>query len=429
MVLVFLWALILTLGPRIEVFRLPGDFRLQDFTVFPVALLFFFLMDLRGGRKDYSKSNFLAVFTWLPVLAFLSYALFALSAGDMTIASVRVGFAMRYLELILALVITLRISRGVAHQIAGSFILGYLTGSAMNLVWIGAQLLFSFNRPALSFSSTVPSMYGPGLIGEGGVYGTGQHLFITLAILLSIAIVSSSWVLRLMVLAGAITVIFAMYEVNSRASIVSAGTILVLSFAIFLIARLGRSSGLVAIALVSITAALVAFFLLVFVPRLRPEPVIGALYQRYLDWTLPTLRAVGESHWFGLGPGGARLAIEGETHNLYALLLGDFGFLGLIVFGLGASVFLSVVVKSLEVTRSKCCRLLGILTIFVSTNILISGLAQDSLLPTNTVQATATIVGLWVATFLHEINPLSVSKHGPKFPLDFRISLSKQNLQ
>ena len=429
MLIFFLWALILTLGPRIEVFGLPGDFRLQDFTVFPIALLFFFSMDVRGGLKGYTKPNSLALFTWLPVLAFLSYALFALSGGDMTFASVRLGFAMRYLELILALVITFRISRGADHRIVGSFILGYLSGSAMNLLWIGAQGFFSFNRPALSFSSTVPSMYGPGLIGEGGVFGTGQHLLITLAILLSIAIVTSSWGLRLLVLAGAITVIIAMYEVNSRASIVSAGVILVLSLSIFLIGRWGRSSGIVALSLLSITAALVAVVMLVSVPRLRPDPVIGALYQRYLDWTLPALRAVGESPWFGLGPGGARLAIEGETHNLYALLLGDFGFLGLIVFGFGVSMFLSVVVKSLRVTQSSCYGFLGILNIFLITNILISGLAQDSLLPTNTAQATTTLVGLWLATFLPDIKPIRVSKQGLNPLLDLRTLHSKQKFQ
>lgn len=392
------WALALNIGPRFELWGLSGDLRVQDLTFIPIALAAYFLIDGLAVIKGNRPSDTLFVSLWVCLLGLLMAVFFAiLFSNSIWELALRVGFSVRYFELPLTAILIARIASTSIKLSVIAFTAGVLLGGVLNLTWIALQLLLDFKRPALSFSSTVPSMYGPGLVGEGGVFGTGQNLTILLAVVIGLLLVSNNFWTELLLTFGAVAIVIGLFEVNSRTSIGSSAAIATIAIGLWIRERY-HAKGRPVILLSFMLPALAVFVIVwLAVPRLRPSPALGALENRYLNFTHPTLLAIESREIFGLGPGGTRHEIKGETHNMFAGVLGDFGLVGLLGIFFLTIFSLFIARQEAKGPSSRVSRFLTLMTVFLCVNYLLASLAQDALLPVNSTQLAAGFVGLFVS--------------------------------
>lgn len=395
-VVLFLWFLSFSIGPRIELLGLPGDFRIQELVILPALLAVYFFRDFLSVIRRGGSATVAGVLLWALVLVFIIVAAITIYSGSPNQEIfIRLGFLLRYFETFATLILVVRLLEAKPQRGLIVALFSLAVGLAANLIWMSIQLIGGFRAPAYAFSNTAPAMYGPGLIGEGGVFGTGQYLTILGALLLAALFVGFSRKMRVPLLAVLGLVFFFQLEVNSRASILSTAvlTVLLATAAFTLVLGIRRQIQFFVLAGMTVVAGVTLVTFLV--PRLGPRPVISALQQRFIDWHAPVFEALARQPWTGLGPGGSRIAASGETHSVYVMLFGDFGLLGLaIFFSLTILVLLSATQVTLT-TASNATRLLGLSAVLVILNVLIVGIAQDALLPVNTTHLLFAVLGLY----------------------------------
>lgn len=419
-VVLFLTVILFSIGPRIDPFGLPGDLRLQDLLV-AFAFSWSLVVDaprlVRGnllgrGERLLGLAQLL-ILTWFSFQA-LNLLLLVQTPNEWVVG---VGFSLRYAEIPLFAVLSARLAVRSPNSSKVAVLLGILLGNLLNLLWIGLQLATNSNTTLWAFSPTAPSMYGPGLIGEGGVFGTGHYLTICLSTLLAILLATKPSLIRFLLFPLIVLNLGALVVVESRASLLAAAVILAVTMFTSTLSSALRPKTVLAGA----TAALIPLVGLYFSnERLRVEPVYSALRQRLLDRYLPTIDAISTEPIMGLGPGMSRFAVRGETHNLYMLLLGDFGLVGLTLGLVAGVVLLHYSLQSLERRGSTSERILAYLVIFIVIFWAVAGLAQDSILPVNSNHLVAVVIGVFFGVrepgvgrkyqFNWPINPLSKTR-------------------
>ena len=411
---VFALIFLISLGPKFNPGGLPGDLRFQDFTVLPIIIFWWLARDaprlLRSGLSAFPRQSIFVGLQSITILVGLIWLCIAVLNGALSDNfTIRIGFILRYIEIPLLAGLAGRLVLRGGNFVAKFAVLGLALGASLNLPWVIIQAaLIGRQPPPLNFSSTDPSMYGPGLLGEGAVLSTGHYLMILLSAALSVMVTTPD---RRFLYFGALTavIIFCLQlSVDSRASIVASSVAILLALSFLFLARIDLESWQKAL-LVGFSLIGAVYLITNFIERLSMQLVYAAFRTRTAERYVPALEAVSNEFFLGLGPGGSRIAIDGETHNTYVLFLVDHGVVGLFL-ALSALVFLIWLNFRMAVygedTLSKFYGFFsGTALMFVP----IAGLVQDSILPVNSNHLTAIIVGvslgLWRAQRLKEDSP------------------------
>lgn len=397
-IILFLWVICFSFGPRIELFGLPGDFRIQELTFLPGLIVFYFYVDMRNLLTKRGNADLPALLLWLTVAVFLASVLLVvgMSTSNQDLV-IRLGFLLRYFEIFATGTLVVRLLRADLQAGSVAILIGLAVGGISNAVWIVSQLVSGVHGPAYSFSSTIPSMYGPALIGEGGVFGSGQYLTILAATLMSAYFVHSRRPTALFLLLSLATVFFFQLQVNSRTSILATVVMGCFVTATLVSGLLQRTQKRFLIPVFVGVGTFGAALTVLAVPRLGPAPVVAGLKARFDTWHSPIFEALSTNFLLGLGPGGARIAAAGESHGLYMMVLGDFGLLGLAAFLVLVLLLISSVRKTIFTAKTRQAQFLGLLAMILVINYLVSGVAQDALLPVNTTHLSSTLIGLYFA--------------------------------
>ena len=399
---IFTLVAMISIGPRINLFHSPGDFRFQDFTVIPLMLGLTLVFDLRKIMLRSFRSPASHVLATAQLTIFISATLALIMAvyysANLTELTIRLGFILRLSELPLMGILAGRLVLRAGYRGARSVLFGLIVGGALNGAWITTQLISGVNRPLFTLSPTVPAMYGPGLVGEGGVLGTGHYLVILIAVLGSISLYTSKRTIRYGAIFFTAVAYGFQFAVNSRASIVVSTVVVFCIIVLHLAGGKWLSKKMVVALVLAAIAGITAVAM--SNGRLRFQAVYSAMHQRLHDWHLPTLEAVSGNAFFGLGPGGSRIAIRGETHSSFLLFIGDFGILGLALVLALWLILANVSAIAASGDGDALVRTFALASFLISLDWPIAGLVQDSVLPVNSNHLAVIVVGTFL-TVLH----------------------------
>lgn len=387
----FSWFPLVLLGPRIQVHEV-GSLRSHE-----VVLLITVLILATKSTLSFTKPRTIRVSDLVIVLLGCGAGLFVLLtlglSADNEVA-IRLGFGLRYFELALIPVVVYRLLSS-SGPLARSMELGFWFSLGVNFLWVLVQLVSGFRGPGWSFSSEPIAIYGAAMFGEASVFGSGQILFVYVAMLVATRMTRPT---RLFGLNSFLLVVaFSLLAiVESRASIAS--SFLIVLVTVWSMAK--KSPNLRdeqrAPLVVVITSVLIVVFLALN-PRSGVNGVVNGVYQRWLDSYFPVIEAMSGNPLFGLGPGGFRAVDGGESHSVYFLILGDFGLLGLCLFFAGVIYLLRKLSSDNHTLFGGPSRRLRLFLAFFILNLLVAGIVQDSLLPVASNHTAASFVGLLVA--------------------------------
>lgn len=393
----FLLPLIISLGPRFEIF---GEIRfahlrIQDFIVPPlfVAMSLIWMLNPRGQ----SDARLAKLSMMASALVVISAALAMMATAEGVELLIRLGFLYRLvvLAMIALLVLWGLRKQGVRGLLSLGF--GFLVGVTVNFGWFFWQVVIERGYEAWRFTSIDPWNWGLVTIGEGAPFPAGQYVVLVLACSLAGTIVArSSWV-RLNFAVVSFGLGLVLYLTQSRASIASGVVITVVAVFSLVSNNLLRSKlARFSLAVFLGSSAVVAYSWLAE-GRLSPSGLMREFSKRSDIWDR-NLQLVQGLEFFGLGPGGLRAAGGGEAHNIYLLLFSDYGALGLSVFFVVIALLAYSAVKLLSDTSSPTYQAIALIVLFFIINLLVSGFAQDTLNPVISSHLFATLIGafLWV---------------------------------
>lgn len=395
--LLFLLPFLISVSPR---FGLPtgGDLRIQDFLIVAAAiwLLAPEIVDFLKTKKI-RKSLTLIIVT--PVLLLISAMPTITQFGDWSAQVIGLGMALRFSILVLLFFVTYRLTERHGNRGITASIGGVLCGVCLNLGFLVIQQ-FKGPIPPWNPANFEPSMYGPGLIGEGAVFNVGGYWFIVFALATVLAITSTRRFVTPIGLLIALASLIAIYQVNSRASVVATFAIIF----VILLALFSRDFAWGARILPFLPMLLLAALLFVLglvVPRSSISNVVPSLEWRWGRFGVPAIEDMTLlEQLFGRGLGGTRAAISAETHNFYLAVFGDFGIIGGLTVLIG---LVSLLIWLTWVFSEQATTPVELGLVFLSYTalffILLGGIAQDSQLPVLPTQLIASIFGISSAFF------------------------------
>lgn len=400
---IFLWSLqawifIVGFSPRIQIGSLPGDFRAQDFLFLPLiaAVLLIKSRTALITRRLDKESLLLLAYAVAGFIAIIMGLVLGQNPEDVLM---RLGVSFRLLEPVGIGLMAMMVFRRVGSfgQVVSSVSIGITF--LFNFSWLVVSTVLDFDRALWTFSSKIPSVYGGTLIGEAGVFPSGQ--FIALAGILFLAIAVSSRLSSITWISIALTALalVGLYLINSRASL--AGLALGIALVAIRGAFSSRSNRIRAVVSGFTVLGLGVLFLVV--PRLRIEPVLHAIRHRIEIVYLPIFEFARDSFFFGGGIGHSRVSTQAETHNLYFQVLADFGLVGFVVFLLLVLVGLSLFMRSLRLEKRSVERAWLITSVLLILNTLFAGTVQDSNLPVMYTHLSAVIWGGTIASMRHDL--------------------------
>jgi len=399
----FLIPFTISVSPRIHLpILFSGDFRVQDFVVIGVASALV-LRDVRRMLEGRAIIRSTALILFATAILLTSALSHAIQQNTLSATVVSLGMAYRLILLLLIVFTFFRLvqDHGTRGLLFASY--GLMGGMFINLVFFVSQLIVGPLKP-FSFSPTTPAMYGPGLIGEGAVFNVGGYWFVALCFGVTVTIFAPSIWIRATALSWSFFVAFALYEVNSRASMVAAAAVLFLVAVTFIFKALRRDWR---VQLLAVGALLIGciFLLGLLVPRAGLIKVLPAIARRWGRYSIPAIEDMTPlDHYIGRGLGGTRFMLSAETHNLYLALVGDFGLVGLAAFLLSFLAVFTVISQSFRRAEAdRLMRMIAVLSFFSLLFVPVAGLVQDSHLPVLPTQLVACILGAFFGVYSREL--------------------------
>jgi len=273
-------------------------------------------------------------------------------------------------------------------------IISLTLGATINLAWIGFQALSNNLGPLWDVNRGYIFQYGPGLIGDGATFSSGQVLVILLAGLVSTELYSPTRKPKIAALRAlfVLVILGAIISTESRISLGCGALIVALWFVLWL-SRISRVSYSLA-GVVGASIALVSVFSAPFLPRIGWLGIEGGVSERLSKFYLPVIQSLEQDFLFGLGPGAWRSANNAEYHSVYFGVFSDFGFLGLI--SALSVIFLLLRWGLREVSRSSVpmARVFAFWSVLILLNLLVSGTLQDSYISATPNHLAAIVFGM-----------------------------------
>jgi len=377
-------------GPRV---RLPfidaGDFRVQDFLM-AGAILYFLVLDLTQPRAQGHPLRVRAIFWILVVGAALSLFYAVSDSGSIF----QTFYTMRLFQVPIIALIVFRCLETLKWPGVKLLIISVTVSTMINLAWIGFQALTNNPAPLWDVNREYIFQYGPGLLGDGAPFPSGQVLVILLAGLVSTELYPPTRKTRIVALRALLVLVIlgAIISTESRISLGSGALIVVLWFVLW-VSRITRISAPLA-GMVGLLVALIAGLGIPSLPRVGLSGIESGVSERLSKFYLPVIQSLEQDFFFGLGPGAWRSANNAEYHSLYFGVFSDFGFLGLII--VLSIIFLLLRWGLREVSRSSVpmARVFAFWSVLILLNLLVSGALQDSYISATPNHLAAIVFGM-----------------------------------
>jgi len=407
----FLLPFAISLGPRIAIFGelATAHLRIQDFIVPPLFLFVSgFLMLVTRGQSDTRRVR-LAMMASASV--FLIAALVIMASAEGVELLIRLGFLYRLavVPMIAFLVYFGLKSQGNRGLLAVG--LGFLISLSLNFAWFFWQFIIGKNYEAWRFASGDPWNWGLVTIGDGAPFPSGQYVVLHLAIALAGTLAARHFWVRFPLAVVSFALVVVLFLTQSRASIASGVVIVALAIYSLFSRDLFHTVLSRFVFLIVLACSALGVYMSLADGRLLPTALATGLQARVSIWG-QRVQLVQGAELFGLGPGGHRVAGSGEVHNLYLLLLVDYGVAGVITFLLLLTLLLHVVTFVLAHTSNPTGQAVAFTVLFFVINLLISGFAQDALNPVISSHLFAVLIGalFWVMREIHSWTQVPTGK-------------------
>jgi len=393
------------LGPRMRLLMFPGrpvDIRLQDILIIPsMAYIWLMPTPVRSRMSDVWGSWCMALCGYASIVTMV-YVLVETQTPVME----RIGFLVRGMEpFVLATVMC-----GLALRSgddAGRWALRALHATFLaNAAWVAYQMATGSIRTLVGTDvGNLVESYGPKLVGEPTVFGTGA--FFGLMAALAVAEHRSPVVPRFFA--------FAMLAVAGTGAFVSQSRIWlgsVVTFGLLAVrserpgSRILRATTLVATGAVLVVCVQPAQF----ANRMSATGVQRSLTGRISDIWSPMIDIASArpvTLLMGVGPGGIRAAsFASEAHNLLLRSWLDYGIPGMVLFvGMGAMIFSRASAVARAGWGSPTLKIFANFACLSLVGIVISGLVEDSFTAVTSSHLVMIAVGLFAAEWMRERDP------------------------
>jgi O-antigen ligase len=392
----FLLPLTVSIGPRFEFFSdLPSaHLRVQDFVIPIVFVSVLIALVIRPGGELVPRRLAKGVAVYALTVSLAAFVI--ILQFEETELLIRLGFLYRLAVLpVIAFLVYVGLrsqqTRGVLAVIGGFGI-----GTLLNFVWIYWQIAMGIQNEAWRFTSSDPWNWGVVTFGEGAPFPASQFLVVLLMVSLAGAVTVREPLLRFPLAWISVAVLLAIFLTGSRASVASATVIS--SVGLFLLLRTRILNSSVSRLVFWGGLAVSGLFLYFFLADRRFS--IAGLTEEFTArsgiWNGHFEHTDGSALW-GLGPGGLRVSSDAEAHNVFVYLAGDFGVIGLIFATAALLVLLFYSGQKFLQVGPTSRRFFALFLVFITTNTIISGLAQDSLNPVVSTHMLAILfgIGLW----------------------------------